>query len=249
MTGFRELDRRHPDAERLVGEQVARQRLLQLRHGAEVAGLDLRHRGLGLALQQHQVAEPLRRVAGRRCAPSSPTLSVPEMTRNMRDASGERIGDGLPDERRQRRRVRRLERRGLLAARHRRRRSPAPPATARRRRCASSSGCMPMFAVADAQSTGKMRPAAMPRLRPATSSSCVSVPASKNFSISASSASATISISASRALLAAPSISAGTGAFGGLAAAVGGIGPRLHARPDRRCRGSSSLRRSAAESG
>jgi hypothetical protein len=77
---------------------------------------------------------------------------------------------------------------------------------------ASISGCIPMFAVADVHSTGKMRPAAKPRLRPDTSSSCVSVPASKNFSISESSASATISISASRALLAAPSISAGTGA-------------------------------------
>ena len=45
---------------------------------------------------------------------------------------------------------------------------------------------------------------------PSTSSSCVSVPASKNFSISASSASATISISASRALFAASAMSAGT---------------------------------------
>ena len=46
---------------------------------------------------------------------------------------------------------------------------------------------------------GEDLPAATPRFNPATSSSCVSVPASKNFSISASSASATISISASRA--------------------------------------------------
>ena len=61
---------------------------------------------------------------------------------------------------------------------------------------------MPMLAVAEVSSTGKMRAAATPRLRPATRSSCDSVPASKNFSISASSASATISMSASRATLA-----------------------------------------------
>ena len=75
---------------------------------------------------------------------------------------------------------------------------------------------MPMFAVADAHSTGNTRPAATPRLSPASSSSCVSVPASKNFSISASSASATISISASRAACAGPSSSAGIALSEGL---------------------------------
>ena len=66
---------------------------------------------------------------------------------------------------------------------------------------ASASGCMPMFRSPDAQKTGKSLPARIARARPAVSSSCVSVPASKNFSISASSASATISMSASRAAL------------------------------------------------
>ena len=58
--------------DRLVGEHVARLRVLQLGHRADVAGLDLRDVGLRLALQQDQVAEPLRRVLGRRCASSSP---------------------------------------------------------------------------------------------------------------------------------------------------------------------------------
>jgi hypothetical protein len=77
---------------------------------------------------------------------------------------------------------------------------------------ASISACSPMLAVADAQTTGKIRPAPMPRFSPESSSSCVSVPASKNFSMSASSASATISMSASRAVAAARSRLAGTGA-------------------------------------
>jgi hypothetical protein len=75
---------------------------------------------------------------------------------------------------------------------------------------ASRIGCMPRLVPAEAHNTGNTRPAAMPRFRPPASSSCVSVPASKNFSISASSASATISISASRALVAADDRSAGT---------------------------------------
>ena len=62
---------------------------------------------------------------------------------------------------------------------------------------------MAMFAPAEAQKTGKTRPELMPRFSPASSSSCVSVPASKNFSIRESSASATISIRASRAAAAA----------------------------------------------
>ena len=66
-----------------------------------------------------------------------------------------------------------------------------------------------MFAVAEVSTSGKMRAAATPRLSPATRSSWLSVPASKNFSISASSASATISINASRAASAVPTMSPG----------------------------------------
>ncbi len=64
---------------------------------------------------------------------------------------------------------------------------------------ASRNGWTPMLTVADVQSTGNTLRARTARRSPATSSSCVSVPVSKNFSISASSASATISTSASRA--------------------------------------------------
>ena len=66
-----------------------------------------------------------------------------------------------------------------------------------------------MFAVAETQNSGNTRPEATPRFSPPTSSSCVSVPASKKRSINASSASATISMSASRAVCAALSRSAG----------------------------------------
>jgi hypothetical protein len=73
-----------------------------------------------------------------------------------------------------------------------------------------------MLAVADVHTSGNTREALTPRLRPSISSSCVSVPDSKNFSISASSASATISISASRALCASLSRLAGIAPSDGL---------------------------------
>ena len=56
-----------------------------------------------------------------------------------------------------------------------------------------------MLATPDVHTSGNIFAGARRRFRPSISSSCVSVPASKNFSISGSSASATISISASRA--------------------------------------------------
>jgi hypothetical protein len=67
-----------------------------------------------------------------------------------------------------------------------------------------------MLSVAEVQTSGKSFAAAVADFSPLMSSSFVSVPASKKRSISASSASATISISASRALLTAAAISAGT---------------------------------------
>ena len=69
---------------------------------------------------------------------------------------------------------------------------------------------MPMFASAEAHTSGAILPVSAALRRPVTSSSCVSVPTSKNRSISASSASATISMSASRAAVAASAMSAGT---------------------------------------
>ena len=69
-----------------------------------------------------------------------------------------------------------------------------------------------MFASAEVHTSGNSLPALVAVRSPATSSSSVSVPASKNFSISASSASATISISASRAASTAAVMSAGMAA-------------------------------------
>ena len=67
------------------------------------------------------------------------------------------------------------------------------------------------MSVPDVHTSGKILAAIVPLRRPATSSSSVSVPASKNFSISFSSFSATISTSASRAASTAAVMSAGTG--------------------------------------
>ncbi len=60
---FGERDGRKGDRARLVAERVVGQRVLELRHGAEVAGLDLRHVRLRLALEQRDVAEPFLAVA------------------------------------------------------------------------------------------------------------------------------------------------------------------------------------------
>ena len=68
-----------------------------------------------------------------------------------------------------------------------------------------------MLTRAEVQTSGNTRAAAVALRRPSTTSSSVSVPASKNFSISFSSASATISIRASRAVSTAAVMSAGTG--------------------------------------
>ena len=67
-----------------------------------------------------------------------------------------------------------------------------------------------MFSSADVHTSGNTLPAIVAPRRPATSSSSVSVPASKNFSISFSSFSATISMSASRAASTAAVMSPGT---------------------------------------
>ena len=104
MTGSGNLIGGMRTAALLSAMQVAGLRVLQLGDGAEVAGLDLRHVRLRLALQQHEVAEPLRRlprhVVHRRVRPER-ARNHPE----QRDASGERIGDGLPYEGRGRARL------------------------------------------------------------------------------------------------------------------------------------------------
>ena len=68
-----------------------------------------------------------------------------------------------------------------------------------------------MFDVLEAQRSGLIRPERTAVRNPPTSSSWVSVPASKNRSMRESSASATISMSASRAEVAASFMAAGTG--------------------------------------
>src|SRR5262245_43801997 len=75
---------------------------------------------------------------------------------------------------------------------------------------ASRTGCDPMLDEPAVHTSGNTLALSVAFFSPVTSSSCVSVPASKNFSISCSSASATISISASRAALARSVISPGT---------------------------------------
>ncbi len=76
---------------------------------------------------------------------------------------------------------------------------------------ASASGCTPTLSRPDAQRTGKSVPARTVRASPWSSSSCDSVPVSKNRAISVSSVSATVSIRASRAAAAAGDEVVGTG--------------------------------------
>ena len=78
-----------------------------------------------------------------------------------------------------------------------------------------------MLRSAEVQTSGNSFAPSVALRSPAISSSSVSVPASKNFSIRCSSFSATISINASRALSTAAVMSAGTAPFGALAALVG----------------------------
>ena len=82
----------------LVGEQIVGLTLLQLRDRADVARLDLRHVGLGLSLQQHEMPEPLRRVLGE-VVDGRVRLERARDDAEHRDAPGERVGDRLPDER------------------------------------------------------------------------------------------------------------------------------------------------------
>jgi hypothetical protein len=60
---LRELYGGEGDGVSFLAERVVRERVLQLRDRAEIASLDLRDAGLGLALEQEQVPEALRRIA------------------------------------------------------------------------------------------------------------------------------------------------------------------------------------------
>ena len=71
--GLRERERRHGESGALVAERVARARVLELGDRAEVAGVQLGHVRLRLALDDEHVAESFgqRRASG--SAPSRPT--------------------------------------------------------------------------------------------------------------------------------------------------------------------------------
>ena len=187
--------------------------LLELGHRAEVAGLDLRHRGLGSCPGAAPGRRRARRRRGSRCGPSLSDLSVPEYTRKRRDAPGVRIDDGLEHEGGERRVGRGLARGSAPCAR-----GPCPRAAprsageGRRSTIASRSGWTPTLRSDEAGSTGKSLPAstavaqALARGRRAGS-----VPFSKNSSISSSLVSATISTSLSQGgLRPRPSTSSGT---------------------------------------
>ena len=218
-TGSGNFIGRERDRVALVAERVVGQRVLQLGDRAEIAGLDLRHARLRLALQQQQVAEALGRVA-RLVVDGRIGLERAGDDAEHRDPSGERIGNGLPHERGGRFLLVGVAR-DLGAGLVRRRETADRPATA------DSDDRVEQLLDADVERSPTCRPAetASPAMvaprSPAISSSSVSVPASKNFSISFSSFSATISMSASRAASTAAVMSAGHGAFGELAALVG----------------------------
>ena len=166
-----------------------------------------------------------------------------------RDAAGERIGDRLPHERGGRRLV------VGLARRSRRRPCRAPrtadrPATAGRRRSRRAAAGTPMLSSrrgADQREQlagdGRARAGRRPARR---RSAC----RPRRTSPSAFRRPRRPSRSALRARLStAAAMSAGIGAFGELAALVGLEDEAPSSTRDRRRRGSSSLRRSAAESG
>ena len=193
---------------------------------------------LRLALQQRRGGRDAPASPASCSAPSSPTCSVPETTRNsvMRPANGSatvfhtKAAAGPLSAA--------ATVTSLLAVLVLGVERPLGGRLARRRRSRRAAAACRCWWWPTCTPRGKIRPAATPRLSPDTSSSCVSVPASKNFSISASSASATISMSASRARCASAASSDGHFAFRRLAAA----------RRLRRSRPSSTRDRHAAES-
>ena len=93
-----ELDGRVDDGVRLVAERVVGLGLLQLRHRAEVAGLDLGHRRLVLALEEEERAHPLREIAVG-VVDGAVRLQDTRVDAEEADPSRVRIGQRLEDER------------------------------------------------------------------------------------------------------------------------------------------------------
>ena len=73
-------------------------RVLQLGDGAEVAGLELGHVRLGLALEQPAGGRDAREASRVTLRTVASDFSVPRDDAQHRDAAGERIGNRLPDE-------------------------------------------------------------------------------------------------------------------------------------------------------
>jgi hypothetical protein len=94
----REVDRREADLLLLEAERVARPGLLQLRHGADVAGRDLRHRRLGLAADQEELRQPLV-TAARRVPQVAVALDGAAEDAEVGETADERVGGGLEDQR------------------------------------------------------------------------------------------------------------------------------------------------------
>ena len=208
--GLREHDRRVDDRARLVGERVAGLRVLELRHRADVAGLDLRDLGLGLALQQQERAHALGGVAAH-VVDGGVGLQRAGVDAEEGDAPGVRVHDRLEHEGRERR-VRggpagRLRLRGGVDARRPRR---GPRARAAGRRSRRGRRGRRRCRIDEAGSTGKTLPAATAWRSPFASCSWESVPFSKNSSMSSSLLSATISTSFSRQDFAGSCWAAGT---------------------------------------
>ena len=177
---FHRRDRRSCDA--FIGQRIAGERVLQLGHRADIAGVQFGHR--------LQSSCP----AARRCAPAARRRCRADIEQvgvvlhhardhfEIGDAAGERIGRGLEDERRRRARCRRSCCVGFLAVR-------ASPCTGPRSAGAGRFSTMkfsirsePTLCSPEAHSTGKMRISRHPASRPSTMCSTGSVPLSKNSS-------------------------------------------------------------------
>ena len=94
---LRQFDGRIGDGRRFVVQRVAGQGVLQLGHGTDISGSQLRHRAQVLALQDAQVRELLG-LAGTGVDQDAVVLQHPRGHLEVGDSSGERIGHGLEDE-------------------------------------------------------------------------------------------------------------------------------------------------------
>ena len=90
-----ELDGRVMDDGGLVAQRVPGERLLQLPHHPDVAGVQLRHLGVLLALRDRDVLEALGHPAGV-VLDGGVVLQDPAHHLEVADAPGEGVGQGLP---------------------------------------------------------------------------------------------------------------------------------------------------------